>query len=86
MTNKHRREALEALAHFRKEVAAADFPRTELEEILGHVQALEAEVSHPEPSAERIQPAREYLEDLTDTPALTNAIAKVVQFFNSIGI
>ena len=86
MTNEHRREALEALAHFRKEIEAADFPRGELDEILGHVRALEAEVSHPEPSIERIQPARESLEELTKTPAMTNAIAKVVQFFNSIGL
>ncbi len=86
MTNEHRREALEALEHFRKEVEAADFPGGELAEILGHVAALEEEVRKPEPSAEAVAPAREFLEDLTHTPAMTNAIAKVVQFFNSIGI
>jgi len=86
MTNDHRREALEALQHFRQEVKAANFPESELEEILAHVRALEEEVHSTEPDPERIHPSREFLEDLTHTPAMTNAIAKVVQFFNSIGI
>jgi membrane-bound lytic murein transglycosylase B len=86
MTKDHRQEALEALSHFREEVRAAGFPKHELEEILGHVEALEIEVASPAPSPEKVTPAREFLEDVTHTPAMTNAIAKVVQFFNSIGL
>ncbi|MBL9033548.1 MAG: hypothetical protein JNN33_02225 [Rhodospirillaceae bacterium] len=82
----HREKALMALARFRKEVQEAGFSEGDLGDIMGHVAALEEEVKNPSPDKAAIQSATEALDDITHSPEVTDAVARVVRFFNSIGI
>jgi hypothetical protein len=82
----HREKAALALARFRKEVREAGFSEDELSDILGHISALEQEVKAPKPDKAVLKSSTEALDDVTHSPEVTNAIARVVRFFNSIGI
>ncbi len=86
MKDDHREKAIMALARFRKEVREAGFDEDELSDIMGHVAALEEEVKAPTPDAAAIKSSTDALEDITHSPEVTNAVARVVRFFNSIGI
>lgn len=82
----HREKALIALERFRKEVREAGFSEGELSDIMGHVAALEDEVKNPVPDQATMKSATEALDDITHSPEVTDAVARVVRFFNSIGI
>ncbi len=82
----HREKALMALTRFRKEVKEAGFTEDDLSDIMGHVSALEDEVKHPTPDKAAMKEATDALDDITHSPEVTDAVAKVVRFFNSIGI
>lgn len=82
----HREKALMALNRFRKEVKEAGFTEDDLSEIMGHVSALEDEVKNPTPDQAAIKVATDALDDITHSPEVTDAVARVVRFFNSIGI
>jgi hypothetical protein len=86
MKDDHREKAIMALSRFRKEVREAGFSEDELGDILGHISALEQEVKAPKPDAAAIKSSTEALDDITHSPEVTNALARVVRFFNSIGI
>jgi hypothetical protein len=86
MKDDHREKAIMALARFRKEVREAGFAEEELSDIMGHVSALEEEVKAPRPDKAAIKSSTDALEDITHSPEVTNAVARVVRFFNSIGI
>jgi hypothetical protein len=86
MKDDHREKAIMALSRFRKEVREAGFSEDELGDILGHVSALEEEVKAPTPDRAAIKSSTDALEDITHSPEVTNAVARVVRFFNSIGI
>ena len=86
MQEDHREKALSALARFRKEVKEAGFSEDELSEIIGHVSALEEEVKNPAPDKSTIKSSTDALGDITHSPEVTDAVARVVRFFNSIGI
>lgn len=86
MKDDHREKAITALARFRKEVREAGFAEEELSDIMGHVSALEEEVKAPRPDKAAIKSSTDALEDITHSPEVTNAVARVVRFFNSIGI
>ena len=86
MKDDHREKAIVALARFRKEVREAGFSDDELGDILGHVSALEDEVKNPAPDKTAIKSSTDALEDITHSPEVTDAVARVVRFFNSIGI
>lgn len=86
MKDDHREKAIMALARFRKEVREAGFAEDELSDIMGHVSALEEEVKAPKPDKAAIKSSTDALEDITHSPEVTNAVARVVRFFNSIGI
>ncbi len=82
----HREKALMALERFRKEVREAGFSEGDLGDIMGHVAALEDEVKNPTPDKAAIQSATDALDEITHSPEVTDAVARVVRFFNSIGI
>lgn len=82
----HREKALMALSRFRKEVREAGFSDDDLTDIMGHVAALEDEVKNPAPDQAAIKSATDALDDITHSPEVTDAVARVVRFFNSIGI
>lgn len=82
----HRERALIALERFRKEVREAGFTEGDLSDIMGHVAALEDEVKNPTPDKAAIKSATDALDDITHSPEVTDAVARVVRFFNSIGI
>jgi hypothetical protein len=86
MKDDHREKAILALSRFRKEVREAGFSEDELSDILGHVSALEEEVKAPKPDKAAIKSSTDALEDITHSPEVTDAVARVVRFFNSIGI
>jgi len=86
MKDDHREKAILALSRFRKEVREAGFSEDELSDILGHVSALEDEVKAPAPDKAAIKSSTEALEEVTHSPEVTDAVARVVRFFNSIGI
>jgi hypothetical protein len=86
MQEDHREKALTALSRFRKEVKEAGFSEDDLSEIMGHVAALEDEVRNPAPDNAAIKSSTDALGDLTHSPEVTDAVARVVRFFNSIGI
>jgi hypothetical protein len=86
MKDDHREKAIMALSRFRKEVREAGFSEDELGDILGHISALEQEVKAPQPDAAVMQSSTQALDDITHSPEVTNALARVVRFFNSIGI
>lgn len=86
MKDDHREKAIVALTRFRKEVREAGFSENELSDIMGHVIALEDEVKNPQPDKAVIKESTEALENITHQPEVVDAITKVVQFFNSIGI
>jgi hypothetical protein len=86
MKDDHREKAIMALARFRKEVREAGFAEDELSDIMDHVAALEQEVKAPTPDTAAIKSSTDALEDITHSPEVTNAVARVVRFFNSIGI
>jgi hypothetical protein len=82
----HREKALMALQRFRKEVREAGFSEGDLSDIMGHVAALEEEVKNPAPDRAAMKDATDALDDITHSPEVTDAVARVVRFFNSIGI
>ena len=86
MKDDHREKALMALSRFRKEVKEAGFSEGDLDDIMGHVAALEDEVKNPSPDQSAIKSSTDALEDITHSPEVTDAVARVVRFFNSIGI
>jgi hypothetical protein len=86
MKEDHREKAVMALNRFRKEVREAGFSEEELSDILGHISALEQEVQAPKPDTAIMQSSTQALDDITHSPEVTNALARVVRFFNSIGI
>jgi hypothetical protein len=86
MKEDHREKAIMALTRFRKEVREAGFSEDELSDILGHISALEQEVQAPKPDPAVMQSSTQALDDITHSPEVTNALARVVRFFNSIGI
>jgi len=86
MKDDHREKAIVALTRFRKEVREAGFSEDELSDILGHVSALEQEVKAPTPDQAAIKSSTDALEDITHSPEVTDAVARVIRFFNSIGI
>jgi hypothetical protein len=86
MKDDHREKAILALSRFRKEVREAGFSEDELSDILGHVSALEQEVKAPTPDKAAIKSSTDALEEVTHSPEVTNAVARVIRFFNSIGI
>ena len=86
MNEDHREKAVMALNRFRKEVREAGFSEEELSDILGHISALEQEVQAPKPDTAIMQSSTQALDDITHSPEVTNALARVVRFFNSIGI
>ena len=86
MKEDHRQKALEALARFRHEIREAGFSEDELSDIIGHVVSLEDEVKNPQPDKAAIKESTEALENITHQPEVVDAITKVVNFFNSIGI
>jgi len=86
MKEDHREKAVMALNRFRKEVREAGFSEDELSDILGHISALEQEVQAPKPDTAIMQSSTQALDDITHSPEVTNALARVVRFFNSIGI
>ena len=86
MKDDHREKALMALSRFRKEVKEAGFSEDDLSDIMGHVSALEDEVKNPAPDNTAIKSSTDALEDITHSPDVTDAVARVVRFFNSIGI
>ena len=86
MKEDHREKAIMALTRFRKEVREAGFSEDELSDILGHISALEQEVQAPKPDPAIMQSSTQALDDITHSPEVTNALARVVRFFNSIGI
>jgi hypothetical protein len=86
MKEDHREKALMALSRFRKEVKEAGFSEDDLSDIMGHVSALEDEVKNPAPDRSAIKSSTDALGDITHSPEVTNAVARVVRFFNSIGI
>jgi len=86
MKDDHREKAIMALSRFRKEVREAGFSEDELSDILGHVSALEEEVKAPTPDKAAIKSSTDALEEVTHSPEVTDAVARVVRFFNSIGI
>jgi hypothetical protein len=86
MKDDHREKAIMALSRFRREVREAGFSEDELSDILGHISALEQEVQAPKPDTAAIKSSTKALDDITHSPEVTNALARVVRFFNSIGI
>ena len=82
----HREKALIALDRFRKEVREAGFSDDDLSDIMGHVAALEDEVKNPAPDKAAMKSSTDALDDITHSPEVTDAVARVVRFFNSIGI
>lgn len=86
MKDDHREKAIMALERFRKEVREAGFSEDELTDILGHISALEQEVKAPTPDTAVMKSSTQALDDMTHSPDVTNAVARVVRFFNSIGI
>ena len=86
MKEDHREKAVMALNRFRKEVREAGFSEDELSDILGHISALEQEVQAPKPDTAIMQSSTQALDDITHSPEVTDALARVVRFFNSIGI
>jgi hypothetical protein len=86
MKDDHRQKALEALSRFRQEVREAGFSEDELSDIIGHVTALEDEVQNPQPDKAAMKESTEALENITHQPEVVDAVTKVVNFFNSIGI
>jgi len=86
MKDDHREKAVAALARFRKEVRDAGFSEGELSDILGHISALEQEVQAPKPDKAVMKSSTDALDEATHSPDVTDAIARVVRFFNSIGI
>ena len=86
MKDDHREKAIMALERFRKEVREAGFSEDELTDILGHISALEQEVKAPTPDPAVMKSSTQALDDMTHSPDVTNAVARVVRFFNSIGI
>jgi len=86
MKDDHREKAIVALTRFRKEVREAGFSDDELSEIMGHVAALEDEVKAPKPDQAAIKSSTDALDEVSHSPEVTDAIARVVRFFNSIGI
>ena len=86
MKDDHREKAIMALSRFRKEVREAGFSEDELSDIFGHISALEQEVKAPQPDKAAIKSSTDALEDITHSPEVTDAVARVVRFFNSIGI
>jgi hypothetical protein len=86
MKEDHRDKAIMALNRFRKEVREAGFSEDELSDILGHISALEQEVQAPKPDPAVMQSSTQALDDITHSPEVTDALARVVRFFNSIGI
>jgi len=86
MKDDHREKAVAALTRFRKEVREAGFSDDELSDILGHVSALEQEVRAPAPDKAAIKSSTDALGDITHSPEVTDAVARVIRFFNSIGI
>jgi hypothetical protein len=86
MKDDHREKAILALSRFRKEVRDAGFSEDELSDILGHVSALEEEVKAPTPDKTAIKSSTDALEEVTHSPEVTDAVARVIRFFNSIGI
>jgi hypothetical protein len=47
---------------------------------------LEQEVKAPTPDKAAIKSSTDALEEVTHSPEVTNAVARVIRFFNSIGI
>jgi hypothetical protein len=86
MKDDHREKAIVALTRFRKEVREAGFSEDELSDILGHISALEQEVKAPKPDQAVLKSSTDALDEVTHSPDVTDAIARVVRFFNSIGI
>ena len=86
MKDDHREKAIVALTRFRKEVREAGFSEDELADIMGHVSALEDEVKAPKPDQAAMKSSTDALEEVSHSPEVTDAIARVVRFFNSIGI
>ena len=86
MKDDHREKAIVALTRFRKEVREAGFSEDELADIMGHVSALEDEVRAPQPDKAAMKSSTDALDEVTHAPEVTDAIARVVRFFNSIGI
>lgn len=86
MKDDHREKAIMALERFRKEVREAGFSEDELTDIMGHISALEQEVKAPTPDMDAMKSSTKALDDITHSPDVTNAVARVVRFFNSIGI
>ncbi len=86
MKEDHREKAIVALERFRKEVREAGFAEDELSDIMGHISALEQEVKAPKPDTAVMKSSTAALDDITHSPEVTNAVARVVRFFNSIGI
>jgi hypothetical protein len=86
MKDDHRAKAIMALSRFRKEVREAGFTEGELSDILGHISALEQEVQSRKPDKAAMQSSTQALDDITHSPEVTDALARVVRFFNSIGI
>lgn len=86
MKDDHREKAIMALERFRKEVREAGFSEDELGDILGHISALEQEVKAAKPDQAVMKSSTEALDEVTHSPDVTDAIARVVRFFNSIGI
>ena len=86
MKEDHREKAIMALSRFRKEVREAGFSEDELSDIMGHISALEQEVKAPQPDKAAMTTSTKALDDITHSPEVTDAVARVVRFFNSIGI
>jgi hypothetical protein len=86
MKEDHREKAILALQRFRKEVREAGFSEDELSDIMSHISALEQEVQAPKPDVAAMTSSTQALDDITHSPEVTNAVARVVRFFNSIGI
>ena len=86
MKDDHREKAIVALTRFRKEVREAGFSEDELTDIMGHVSALEQEVQAPKPDPATLKSSTDALDEVSHSPEVTDAIARVVRFFNSIGI
>lgn len=86
MKEDHREKAIMALERFRKEVREAGFAEDELSDIMGHIAALEQEVKAPKPDQAVMRSSTQALDDITHSPDVTDAVARVVRFFNSIGI
>ncbi len=86
MKEDHREKAIMALERFRKEVREAGFSEDELSDIMDHISALEQEVQAPKPDTAAMKSSTAALDDITHSPEVTDALARVVRFFNSIGI